>query len=282
MDEEPLQQREDDERPGVADVDPAVHGRPADVDADRGLPASFAAAGPSRCACRAAKSFARSGNPSARRAVRLGGAVGCPTMARTPSNRGELRPREAGVQVAAGPLPRRRRRASTPPTTSRCATSVTPGRSGATATPPGCARAPPRRPDVTMSTDADTWLRLREGEFSGSTRSSAGCSRVRGNLDHAIAFEGMFRLPGGRPPLVEIHDIPVGRHRVSTLTMGQGPDVLLLHGLGGDPGLAVRDRGRAQRATTASTRPTSPASAPRPSRRSAATTPAGSPRSCSG
>ena len=56
---------------------------------------------------------------------------------------------------------------------------------------------------------------------------------MRGNLDYAIAFEGMFRLPGGRPPLLQIHDIPVGRHRISTLTMGAGPDVLLLHGLGG-------------------------------------------------
>jgi pimeloyl-ACP methyl ester carboxylesterase len=56
---------------------------------------------------------------------------------------------------------------------------------------------------------------------------------VRGNLDWAIAFESMFRLPGGRPPLLRIRDVPVGRHRVSTMTMGAGPDVLLIHGLGG-------------------------------------------------
>jgi pimeloyl-ACP methyl ester carboxylesterase len=56
---------------------------------------------------------------------------------------------------------------------------------------------------------------------------------VRGNLDFAIAFEGMFRLLGGRPPLLAVHDVPVGRLRISTLTMGEGPDVLLLHGLGG-------------------------------------------------
>jgi pimeloyl-ACP methyl ester carboxylesterase len=56
---------------------------------------------------------------------------------------------------------------------------------------------------------------------------------VRGNLDQAIAFEGMFRLPNGRPPLLRIEEVPVGRHRISTLTMGHGPDVLLLHGLGG-------------------------------------------------
>jgi pimeloyl-ACP methyl ester carboxylesterase len=43
----------------------------------------------------------------------------------------------------------------------------------------------------------------------------------------------MFRLPQGRPPLLQIHDVPVGRHHISSLTMGHGPDVLLLHGLGG-------------------------------------------------
>src|SRR5436305_3247756 len=89
-----------------------------------------------------------------------------------------------------------------------------------------------RQPDVTITTDADTWVRLREGEFSGVHAFQRRLLAVRGNLDQAIAFEGMFRLPGGRPPLVEISEVPVGRYRVSTLTMGQGPDVLLLHGLG--------------------------------------------------
>jgi len=90
-----------------------------------------------------------------------------------------------------------------------------------------------RPPDVTLSTDADTWLRLRRGEFSGIDAFQRRLLGVRGNLDYAIAFEGLFRLVGGRPPLLQIHDIPVGRHRISTLTMGRGPDVLLLHGLGG-------------------------------------------------
>jgi pimeloyl-ACP methyl ester carboxylesterase len=89
-----------------------------------------------------------------------------------------------------------------------------------------------RPPDVTITTDADTWVRLRQGEFSGVDAFQRRLLGVRGNLDYAIAFEGMFRLPGGRPPLLEINEVPVGRHRVSTLTMGKGPDVLLLHGLG--------------------------------------------------
>ncbi|MGH2868423.1 MAG: alpha/beta fold hydrolase [Solirubrobacteraceae bacterium] len=90
-----------------------------------------------------------------------------------------------------------------------------------------------RTPDVTISTDAATWLALRQGDLSGIDAFGQRRLAVRGNLDYAIAFEGMFRLPGGRPPLVQIHDVAADRHRISTLTMGHGPDVLLLHGLGG-------------------------------------------------
>jgi pimeloyl-ACP methyl ester carboxylesterase len=90
-----------------------------------------------------------------------------------------------------------------------------------------------RSPDVTISTTSDTWMRLRRGEFSGVEAFQRRLLDVRGNLDCAVAFEGLFRLQGGRPPLLRIYEVPVGRHRISTLTMGHGPDVLLLHGLGG-------------------------------------------------
>jgi pimeloyl-ACP methyl ester carboxylesterase len=89
-----------------------------------------------------------------------------------------------------------------------------------------------REPDVVLSTDCGTWMRLRNGELSGVEAFQQRLLEVRGNLDYAIAFEGLFRLQGGRPPLLQIHDVAVGRHRISTLTMGHGPDVLLLHGLG--------------------------------------------------
>jgi pimeloyl-ACP methyl ester carboxylesterase len=90
-----------------------------------------------------------------------------------------------------------------------------------------------RRPDVTIATDAETWIQLRHGVLSGIQAFERRLLIVRGNLDQAIAFEGMFRLPNGRRPLLRIDEVPVGRHRISTLTMGRGPDVLLLHGLGG-------------------------------------------------
>jgi pimeloyl-ACP methyl ester carboxylesterase len=87
--------------------------------------------------------------------------------------------------------------------------------------------------DVVINTDSDTWMRLRTGEFSGIEAFQRRLLDVRGNLDWAVGFEGMFRLPGDRPPLLEIHDVHVGRYRISNLTMGSGPDVLLIHGLGG-------------------------------------------------
>jgi pimeloyl-ACP methyl ester carboxylesterase len=89
-----------------------------------------------------------------------------------------------------------------------------------------------RQPDVTIGTDSATWLRLREGEFSGIEAFSERKLYARGSLDLAVGFEGLFRLPNGREPLLRMHDVRLGRTRVSTLTMGEGPDVLLLHGLG--------------------------------------------------
>jgi hypothetical protein len=82
-----------------------------------------------------------------------------------------------------------------------------------------CRGATRREPDVTISTDAETWLALRRGEFSGVEAFGQRRLAVRGNLDYAVGFEGMFRLAGNRPPLVQIYDVPVGRHRISTLTM---------------------------------------------------------------
>jgi pimeloyl-ACP methyl ester carboxylesterase len=89
-----------------------------------------------------------------------------------------------------------------------------------------------RQPDVTIATDAETWLRLREGELSGIEAFSQRRLSARGNLDLAVAFEGLFRLPNGREPLQRVHDVRVKRQRISTLSMGAGSDVLLIHGLG--------------------------------------------------
>jgi hypothetical protein len=89
-----------------------------------------------------------------------------------------------------------------------------------------------REPDVVIGTDAQTWLALREGELSGVDAFWQRLLYARGDVDLAIGFEGLFRLPNGRPPLVRIHDVELPGRRVSTLTMGEGPDVVCIHGLG--------------------------------------------------
>ena len=105
----------------------------------------------------------------------------------------------------------------------RCTTHGARVRKGATS----------RTPDVVIGTDAATWIALRRGELSGIEAFSRRLLYARGNLDLAIAFEGLFGLEDGLRPLLRIHDVHLPGRRVSTLTMGEGPDVLLLHGLGG-------------------------------------------------
>jgi pimeloyl-ACP methyl ester carboxylesterase len=101
----------------------------------------------------------------------------------------------------------------------------------------GCqVTASPRRdPDVVIGTDAETWLELRQGQLSGLDAFRSRRLWARGNLDLAVAFEGFFKLPNGRPPLLHIHEVRAGKARVSTLTAGDGIEtVILIHGLGSD------------------------------------------------
>ena len=58
-----------------------------------------------------------------------------------------------------------------------------------------------REPDVVIGTDAATWLALREGELSGVEAFWQRLLYARGDVDLAVGFEGLFRLPNGRPPL---------------------------------------------------------------------------------
>jgi len=89
-----------------------------------------------------------------------------------------------------------------------------------------------RRPDVTIGTDAETWMRLRAGELSGIEAYSQRRLYARGDVDLTVGFEGLFRLPNGRDPLLRVHKVHTRNLEVSTLTMGEGPDMLLIHGLG--------------------------------------------------
>ena len=93
--------------------------------------------------------------------------------------------------------------------------------------------SPTRKPDVVIGTDAATWLALREGRLSGLDAFSQRRLWVRGDLDYALGFEGLFHLPGGRSPLLRIRRVDTGVGTVTSLIAGHGPQhVLCLHGLG--------------------------------------------------
>jgi pimeloyl-ACP methyl ester carboxylesterase len=93
---------------------------------------------------------------------------------------------------------------------------------------------PTRKPDVIIGTDSATWMELRAGELSGLDAFRSRRLWARGHMDLAIAFEGFFRLPNGRPPLLRVRKVRAGKARISTLTAGNGVEhVVLIHGLGG-------------------------------------------------
>src|SRR4051794_21131689 len=68
--------------------------------------------------------------------------------------------------------------------------------------------SPERDPDAVIGTDAATWLELREGQLSGLDAFRSRRLWARGNLDMAVAFEGFFLRPYGRPPPLRL---PQGR-----------------------------------------------------------------------
>ena len=91
-----------------------------------------------------------------------------------------------------------------------------------------------RNPDVVIGTDSATWLALREGRMSGLDAFSGRRLWARGDLDKAVGFEGHFRLPDERSPLLRMHNVRVKGACISSLTAGTGPEhVILIHGLGG-------------------------------------------------
>src|SRR6266511_1426637 len=95
--------------------------------------------------------------------------------------------------------------------------------------------SPTGEPDVVIGTDAATWLALREGRLSGLDAFARRRLYARGDLDLAIGFEGLFRLPGGRPPLLRLHEVSVKGATLCTISAGGGAEhVICLHGLGGN------------------------------------------------
>jgi len=90
-----------------------------------------------------------------------------------------------------------------------------------------------REPNVVIGSDAATWIALREGRLSGLDAFAQRRLYARGDLDLALGFEGLFQLPGDRPPLLRVTDVEVSGATIRSLISGDGGDhVICLHGLG--------------------------------------------------
>src|SRR5436190_18382521 len=93
--------------------------------------------------------------------------------------------------------------------------------------------SPSRDPDVVIGSDAATWIGLREGRLSGLDAFAQRRLYARGDLDLALSFEGLFYLPGGRPPLIRVTDVDIPGATVRSLISGEGANhVICVHGLG--------------------------------------------------
>jgi pimeloyl-ACP methyl ester carboxylesterase/putative sterol carrier protein len=88
-------------------------------------------------------------------------------------------------------------------------------------------------PTARITTDRATWLDLDAGLLSSIDAFLDDRIDVRGHVDHAVRMQSLFR-PSGRPRTpqdLEHVTVYAGGHRLSTFAFGEGPPVLLLHGL---------------------------------------------------
>jgi len=89
-------------------------------------------------------------------------------------------------------------------------------------------------PSARIATDRRTWIDLDGGHLSSIDAFLQDRIQVRGNIDHAVRMQLLFH-PAERPRRpqdLEHVTVRTGGHTLSTFLFGQGPPVVLLHGLG--------------------------------------------------
>jgi len=86
-----------------------------------------------------------------------------------------------------------------------------------------------------IAADPATWVALDDGRTSGIEAFLAGNLILRGNLDLGARLQSLFEPHGReRGPLdLDQIDVDAGDVRLSTYVVGEGPPVVMLHGLGG-------------------------------------------------
>ncbi|HWC32470.1 MAG TPA: alpha/beta fold hydrolase, partial [Actinomycetota bacterium] len=91
-----------------------------------------------------------------------------------------------------------------------------------------------RFPTASVATDVETWEALDDGALTSIEAFLAGRVAVRGNVEHAVRLQSLFH-PAARPRSVrdlEHLTLSADGHTISAYELGEGPTVMLLHGLG--------------------------------------------------
>lgn len=91
----------------------------------------------------------------------------------------------------------------------------------------------PPFPSARIATDRRTWLDLDAGVVSSIDAFLQDRLRVRGNIEYAVRMQSLFHF-AERPRTsqdLEHVTLRAGGHALSTFMVGEGPTVVLLHGL---------------------------------------------------
>ncbi len=99
----------------------------------------------------------------------------------------------------------------------------------------GCAvESPEGDPDVSISTDPATWLRIDSGSITGLEAFAQRRLTIRGSIEKSLQFETMFDRATGAEPGYALERVSLGGVHISALTMGEpgAEPLVLLHGLG--------------------------------------------------
>ncbi len=91
----------------------------------------------------------------------------------------------------------------------------------------------PKSPTARIITDADTWLALDAGHVSSIDAFLEDRIVVRGNVEHAVRMQSLFEPSARRRTPQDLDHVTVqaGGHELSAFAFGEGPAVVLLHGL---------------------------------------------------
>src|SRR3954469_17812200 len=88
------------------------------------------------------------------------------------------------------------------------------------------------RPDAILSADADTWRRMASDLRSGMEAFRAGRLQVRHDLHLGVGFLAATAGTGAGAGGLRFRPVPTKIGDISIMEAGEGPPVLLLHGLG--------------------------------------------------